>query len=57
MRSCHQCATITGHLGAVADDPAAVARPAADGHRSVGIGSVRLPLPASTRAGRGPAFE
>lgn len=55
--------TAGDEVQAVADNPATVAKLAvelaADGHWSVGvgIGEVRLPLPASTRAGRGPAFE
>ncbi|MYR05652.1 hypothetical protein GTV32_04695 [Gordonia sp. SID5947] len=55
--------TAGDEVQAVADDAAVVAKLgvtlAADGHWSVGIGvgPVRLPLPASTRAGRGPAFE
>ncbi|MGC4963600.1 hypothetical protein ACPXCG_22390 [Gordonia sp. DT218] len=55
--------TAGDEVQAVADDAAVVARLAvvlaADGHWSVGIGvgPVALPLPSSTRAGRGPAFE
>lgn len=55
--------TAGDEVQAVADDPAAVARLCidltTDGHWSVGVGvgDVEQPLPASTRAGRGPAFE
>lgn len=55
--------TAGDEVQAVADDAATVARlavdVAVDGHWSVGIGfgRVELPLPESTRAGRGPAFE
>lgn len=54
--------TAGDEVQAISDDPGVVARIAidlvADGHWSVGIGigEVESPLPASTRAGRGPAF-
>ncbi|WP_279097724.1 hypothetical protein [Gordonia bronchialis] len=55
--------TAGDEIQAVLDDAATTAQLtvdlAADGHWSVGvgIGPVSLPLPPSTRAGRGPAFE
>ena len=55
--------TAGDEVQAVIDDPAVATdvalRLAANGHWSVGIGvgAVATPLPASTRAGRGPAFE
>jgi len=55
--------TAGDEVQAVMDDPVAVTDTALElvrrGHWSVGIGlgPVELPLPASTRAGRGPAFE
>ncbi|WP_244970676.1 hypothetical protein [Gordonia jinghuaiqii] len=54
--------TAGDEIQGILDDPATTARLAieltADGHWSVGIGTgpVDEPLPASTRAGRGPAF-
>ncbi|MDH6281271.1 helix-turn-helix domain-containing protein [Prescottella agglutinans] len=55
--------TAGDEVQAVADDPATVVDLALDlvrrGHWSVGVGvgAVEEPLPAQTRAGRGPAFE
>jgi len=55
--------TAGDEVQAVLADPSAVTALVvdlvADGHWSVGVGTgaVTLPLPASTRAGRGPAFE
>ncbi|GAA1480259.1 hypothetical protein GCM10009624_06990 [Gordonia sinesedis] len=55
--------TAGDEVQAVIADPAVAAdllvRLATDGHWSVGVGvgAVATPLPASTRAGRGPAFE
>ncbi|WP_433612873.1 hypothetical protein [Prescottella agglutinans] len=55
--------TAGDEVQAVADDPAAVVDLVLDlvrrGHWSigVGVGAVEEPLPAQTRAGRGPAFE
>lgn len=55
--------TAGDEVQAVADDPSVVAQLcidlSTDGHWSVGVGvgDVEEPLPESTRAGRGPAFE
>lgn len=55
--------TAGDEVQAVLDDPSVVVRTALElvrrGHWSVGVGvgPVQQPLPASTRAGRGPAFE